>query len=154
MKRLILATIAALIAIPVLSQEAEEITRILKKTTADRADFSYLVASGADFDGTPEEAYAWCARFGTFPADGVPSAPATAKIISHFFMTNYGLKGGFMWSLTGNARYAYKELKYSGFWKPGTDPDAVFSGRDLVRAVRDFYVRYPDARLVDKEAEK
>jgi len=154
MKRLLLAVIAAFIAIPAITQEAEEITRILKKTTATCADFSYLVASGAGFTGTPEETYSRCARFDTFPSDRDPNAPATAKIISHFFMKAHGLKGGFMWSLTGNARYAYKELKYSGFWKQGTDPDTVISGRDLVRTVRDFYARYSEARHIDKEATK
>jgi len=60
-------------------------------------------------------------------------------------MANYELKGGIMWTMTQNARYAFKELKYTGFWKQGTDPDTALSGRDLVRAVREFYSLHPDA---------
>ncbi len=145
MKKLIIAAFAALLALPACAQSATEISRILEKNATNAIDFSYLVASSAGLDCTPFEAYAWCDRFNTFPLTATMNSPATPKAVSHFLMANYQLTGGIMWSLTGNARYAYKELKSRGFWKQGTDPDTVLSGRDLVRAVRQFYLDYPDA---------
>jgi hypothetical protein len=171
MKRLLLALLGALMLLPVAAQSASELSAILGKKEANEVDFSYLIASSSGLECTPFEAYAWCDRFNTFPLTDTMNTPATPKRISHFLMANYQLKGGIMWSLTGDARYAYKELKYRGFWKQGTDPDTALSGRDLVRAVRQFFTDYPDvlprrpdapkpnpryleALLADKEATK
>jgi hypothetical protein len=131
--------------LPVAAQSASELSVILGKKESNTVDFSYLIASSSGLECTPFEAYAWCDRFNTFPLTDTMNTPATPKRISYFLMTNYQLKGGIMWSLTGNARYAYKELKNRGFWNQGTDPDSVLSGRDLVRAVRQFFTDYPDA---------
>lgn len=148
MKKMILCILVALLVVPAFAQQAEVLTGILSKKTTTYMDFSYLIASEIGMECSPFEAYTWCDRFGTFPGNKTANTPMSARTISHFFMTNYGIKAnGIMWSLAHSPRYAWKELKNKGFWEAGTDPDTVLTGRDLVRSVRKFFTEYPDAQL-------
>jgi len=147
MKKMILACLTAFLLVPAFSQDAEQLSRILGKKSATYIDFAYLAASQTGMECTPFEAWTYCDRFGTFDFDSPANLPATPKGISHFLMLNYGLEGGILWSTFRNARYAWKELKTSGFWETGTDPDAHLSGRDLVRAMNRFFSLHPDAML-------
>lgn len=150
MKKLALLCLALLTAaIPLAAQDAALLSGILEKDSATVTDFSYLIASQLGMECTPFEAYVYCDRFGTFPFAKDAEQPVTVRLVSHFLMKNYGIKGGILWSATGNARYAWKELKAQGFWKAGTDPDRVLSGRDLVRAISKFVAKWPDAVLRD-----
>ncbi len=144
---LCLALLAAIL--PLAAQDAALLSGILEKQSATVTDFSYLVASQLGMECTPFEAYTYCDRFGTFPFAKNAEQPVTVRMVSHFLMKNYGLKGGILWNATGSARYAWKELKAQGFWKAGTDPDHVLSGRDLVRAVSKFVAKWPEATLRD-----
>ena len=154
MKKLLLCGILALLLIPAFAQDAAVITDILAKPTASCMDFSYLVASELGMECSPFEAYSYCDRFGNFSFTGGPNAPVTVKDISYFLMSNFGLKGGMMWSTIHTSRYAWKELKATGFWKSGTDPDTKLSGRDLVRAISKFVLIYPDATLKNPPAKE
>lgn len=136
-------------ALPLAAQDAAALSEILEKREATVTDLSYLAASQLGMECTPFEAYAYCDRFGTFPLDSTAELPVTVRLVSYFLMKNYGLKGGLMWTATGNPRYAWKELKAQGFWKPGTDPDNILSGRDLVRAISKFSDLWPDAMLLN-----
>ena len=136
-----------LVAATLGAQTAESISEILAKESATYLDFSYLIASELGMEATPFEAYTWCERFGTYPAAHRPNTPIPVKSVSHFFMANYGLKGGLMWSATNSPRYAWKELKSEGFWPQGTDPDQEMSGKELLRAVSSFFNTWPDAKL-------
>lgn len=147
MKKLLIICAALLLAVPAFSQEARYLTEIIAKDQATRADFSYLVASELGMDCTPFEAYSWCDRFGSFELGTAPNEPITIRTVSHFFMNNYGIKGGLIWSAFHTPRYAWKELKATGFWKPNADPDTVLSGRELIKAVGDFFAKYPDAKI-------
>ena len=145
MKKLALTALMAFLLGSAFCQEARVITDILSRERATNTDFSYLIASQTGMECTPFEAWAWCDRFGSFPLDSNASTPITVKTVSHFLMNNYGIKGGLLWSAFHSPRYAWKELKASGFWKSGTDPDTVLSGRDLVRCVSKFFQEHPDA---------
>lgn len=147
MKKIILTCIISILLLPVFSQDAEQITQVLKKKTATNMDFSYLIVSSTGMVCSPFEAYTYCDKFGSFRFQNPANTPLTTQTLSHFIMTNYGLKGGIMWSVFQSPRYAYKELKKSGFWANGTDPGSKLSGRDLVRALSRFSVLYPDAQL-------
>lgn len=148
MKKTVLACVIALIVLaPVFSQDADQVSRILAKESATCIDFAYLAASQTGMECTPFEAWTFCDRFGTFAFDERANRPASAKGISHFLMLNYGIDGGILWSTFRNARYAWKELKATGFWEAGTDPDENLSGRELVRTMNRFFTLYPDARL-------
>jgi hypothetical protein len=147
MKKYALAVLMAVLVGSAFCQDARVITDILAKDRATNTDFAYLIASQTGMTSTPFEAYAWCDRFGSFPLDSDAGTPITVYTVSHFLMNNYGIKGGLLWSAFHNSRYAWKELKASGFWKTGTDPDTVLSGRDLMRAVGKFFQDHPDAQL-------
>lgn len=134
------------------SQNAQAVTEILEKGTANYMDFSYLVASELGMDVSPFEAYTYCDRFGIFPYGHRVTDPVSVKTMSHFFMTAYAMKGGILWTATHNARYAWKELRANGFWSQGTDPSMHLSGRDMVRAVSRFFARWPESRLIDPPA--
>ncbi len=147
MKKTALSLALALVFVPVFSQDVGVLSDILKKTTVSFIDFSWLVASQTGMECTPFEAWTRCDRFGTFPFKSPAGQPITVKDVSHFFMLNYGLKGGILWTNFRNGRYAWKELESTGFWDPKTDPDDTLSGRDLVRAVSRFFTLHPDAQL-------
>lgn len=151
-KRALLGGLLLALAIPFFSQEAAQITRILAKDTADYMDFSYLISSQLGMECSPFEAYVWCDRFGTFAFNRNAGTPLTAKVLSHFLMNNYGLKGGIMWSLSRSRHYAFRELKARGLWTAGVDPDSIISGRDLIRAVNHFFTLNPDAQLREPPA--
>jgi hypothetical protein len=145
MKKLAIAVLMACLLAPAFCQEARVMTDILAREKATNTDFAYLIASQTGMTCTPFEAWSWCDRFGSFQFDSTASTPVTVYTVSHFLMSNYGIKGGLLWSAFHNQRYAWKELSASGFWKAGTDPDTVLSGRDLVRAVAKFFQEHPDA---------
>ncbi len=147
MKKLCIATLFLIFLVPAFSQSAAAISDILGKETASYMDFSYMIASQLGLECTPFEAYAWCERFGTFPLEDKANSPITVKNASHFFMVNYGLSGGLMWSATHSPRYAWKELKYRKFWPSGTDPDNELSGAEMIQAVSRFFENYPNAAL-------
>jgi len=147
MKKVVLSCFLILLLVPLFAQDADIVTRILAKKTVTCIDFSYLVASELGMECTPFEAYTYCDRFGCFPFKASADKPVTVRMVSLFLMKNYGLNGGVLWSATHNSRYAWKELKASGFWKTGIDPNQKLSGRDMVRAISKFFMTYPDARL-------
>lgn len=147
MKKAILSAILALALFPAFSQDADAITEILAKKDATLIDLSYLIASELGMEVTPFEAYTYCDRFGSFGFKEPAGTPLTAKAVSQFFMMNYGLSGGIMWSTFKSPRYAWKELKNAGFWRKGMDPGTVLSGRDIVVAMSKFLSMYPTARL-------
>jgi len=147
MRKTALCFIAALLLVPVYSQDAGLLTAILEKKAANYADFSYMLVSEIGMECSPFEAYTYCDRFDSFNFTTAVNTPITVKSVSFFLMNNYGLTGGIMWSVFKSPRYAYKQLKNDGFWKPGTDPDSILSGRDLVRAVSRFFNAYPASRL-------
>ena len=135
---------------PIFAQDAGMLTDILGRKTATLMDFSYLVVSELGMS---------CSPFEGLPPIAIASdrsrsrrlriKPVTAKDVSFFLMYNYGQKGGIMWKATRSPRYAWKEMKASGFWKTGTDPDSTLSGRDLVRYVSKFFSTKPDAKLAN-----
>lgn len=147
MKKFLLCCLTALLLAPVFCQDADLISGMLKTEKATYMDFAYLVATEIGMECTPFEAYAYCDRFGSFRFDADASTPITVETASHFLMNNYGIKGGLMWAALHSPRYAWKELKATGFWKTGIDPDSVLSGRDLIRAFSKFFLTYPDAQL-------
>jgi hypothetical protein len=151
MKKLILLLLCAFCMFPIFSQQAELISDILAREKATYMDFAYLIASEMGMECTPFEAYTWCDRYGVFGFDDSPLTPIKVSTFSHFMMVSYNLKGGIMWTVFRNPRYAWKELKSSGFWKTGADPAQKMSGRDLVRAIGRFFSMYPEARLKSPE---
>ncbi len=147
MKKLIIFSLLSFLLLPVFSQDATVLTAILQKEKANYIDFSYMIASELGRDGTPFEAYTYCDRYGNYKFTDVADKPISVKTVSYFLMSNYNIKGGIMWSAFKNPRYAYKELKKTGFWPQGTDPDMTLSGRDLLRAISRFFAAYPNSKL-------
>ncbi len=147
MKKVLALVLVALAVFSAGAQSAQAVSDILAKDAATYQDFSYLIASETGTDRTPADAFAWCGRFGTFPAGVSADTPITVRSVSHFFMSHYGLDGGLMWRLTKSPRYAWRELKQEGFWPAGTDPDETLSGSELVRAIGRFFETWPEAKI-------
>lgn len=153
MKRYALIILCMLFLFPVFSQSAEVVSDILNKEQASYGDFSYLVAAEAGMEKDSSEAFVWCRQFESFSESTLQEDPVTIKTVSFFLMNNYELPGGLMWSATRSPRYAWKELKANGFWKPGTDPDHILNGRELVEALNRFSEMFPEARIRDPDTE-
>ncbi len=147
MKKVLALLTVVLAGYAACAQSAQSVSDILAREAATYRDFAYLVASEHGMTIEPVEAFAWCERFGSFPADVGPDTPITVRNASHFFMSNYGLDGGLMWRLTKSPRYAWRELKHEEFWPAGTDPDEILSGAEMVRAIGRFFETWPEAKL-------
>lgn len=146
-KKLGICCFLLILGIGISAQDADMVGEILSQKTASVMDFSYLVASATGMDCNPFEAYTYCDRFGSFNFVKAANDPVTVQVVSHFFMNNYGLKGGFEWDLTHSRRSAWKNLKSLGFWESGIDPEGRISGRDLIMDVNRFFSWYPGIQL-------
>lgn len=149
MKKIVIILLITYLALPVIAQDAEQISKILEKNHVSYIDFSYLIASELGMDVTPFEAWTYCDRFECFPFTAKPNDEIPVKIISYFLMKNYSLSGGIMWSLTKSPRYAWNELRKNSFWSVNIDPSSVLSGRDIIQALSKFYILWPTATLIN-----
>lgn len=146
-KKFIVCFLCIAFIMPAFTQSAATVTEILDKPTANYRDFSYLIVAEAGMESSPDEAYSRCEQFDTFPSSDTPDSPITAKTVSYFLMKNYKVPGGLMWTAVQSPRYAWKEMKASGFWLRGFDPDRELSGREVVQAVSKFFEENPKAVL-------
>jgi len=147
MKKSIILCALCLLGWAASAQSAAAISDLLAKKTATLTDFSYLIASQSGLEYTPFEAYDFCDRFDSFGLESGPETPITYQTASYFFMINYGMRGGIMWSMARSPRYAWKELKSANFWKGVNNPDATMSGQTLIRSINRFFTRWPDVTL-------
>jgi len=154
MKKLFMVSLFACLFFHIYAQDAEILTDILHKDAVNFMDFSYLIGSQSGMDIKPFEAWAYCDRFDTFPLQTTSNTPITVEQISFFLMTSYEIKGGLMWSLLKNERYAWKELKASGLWDYETDPQGTITGLKMIQVLTRFFNLYPDAILRSPGSEK
>jgi outer membrane protein OmpA-like peptidoglycan-associated protein len=143
------------------AQEIETLLETRAVTYAQAARF-VLEAADAMVTSSHEEAFRFAAEQNWLPKNARPDDLAQLNHISRLLMLSFETKGGVMYTITKNSRYAYRELKYLNVIQSRSDPAMFVSGERLL-----FYVnriltmqdaqdaaRNAPARITRREAER
>jgi hypothetical protein len=104
-----------------------------KEITWEAAASFVLPAAGVLSESAGKAAaFAEARERGFLPKNAEASAPARLDGVSLLIMKSFGIKGGLMYRLLKNPRYAYRELWYSRCLPAGSDPSFTVSGEDLL----------------------
>jgi len=116
---------------------AEEIETFLSASTvtyAQAARFA-LEAAGVLAADNPEEAFAFALQRNWLPGKADPGDYARLDHISLLLMASFDMKGGLMYSIFRNPRYAYRELIHLNVIQNRASPSIFVSGEMFL-----FYV--------------
>ena len=80
-------------------------------------------------------AFEYCRNQQWIPRDTYPREPITMQGLSLLIMHAFDFPGGFMYRLTRNSRYAFKELQAKDILPPGSDPSFYPSGQDFLYVI-------------------
>ncbi|MCL2127197.1 MAG: hypothetical protein FWH38_02985 [Treponema sp.] len=125
-----------LLLFPAHGQSPGDIERLLDEkelSCAQAAWFALAAAPGAaaetlDADG----AFSAARERGWLPAKAEGRDPVTMGSLSLLIMKAFELKGGLMYRLTGNSRYAYREMRDRGFLGARAYPSQTVSGEQFL----------------------
>jgi hypothetical protein len=110
----------------------EAILESRELTCAAAADF-VLQAAGVIAPGARgEDAYEAARERGWLPAGAQRDDPIKLSGLSLLIMRSFGLRGGILYSLFHNSRYAYREMRYQELIQGETDPGENVSGTRML----------------------
>lgn len=140
MRKIIITALITLFVFPVFGQSNEIIDKILKQDQIDFDYTAYLILSAGEIidesiepSGVIDELNNLNWNF----KDIEEGKKVTLGETSLLIMNALKLKGGIMFSLLPNERYAYKELVFKGILKPEEDLKRNVSGIELLDLVGD-----------------
>jgi outer membrane protein OmpA-like peptidoglycan-associated protein len=113
---------------------AEEIETLLSTnavTYAAAARF-LLEASDTMVTSNPDEAFRYAAERNWLPKNVAADDAARLDGVSLLLMRSFDIKGGILFTLTGNAHYAYRELEYKNVIQGRADPAMNVTGGRLL----------------------
>jgi len=113
---------------------AVEIEALLASRALSYAQASRFVLEAADaaaFDD-PIEAFHFARERNWLPRNAEPNALARLDSISLLLMQSFGLSGGILFTLTGSAHFAYREMEHMGFIHGRVSPRQTVSGDTLL----------------------
>jgi outer membrane protein OmpA-like peptidoglycan-associated protein len=113
---------------------ADEIETLLSTnavTYAQAAHFT-LRAAGVLAANDAQEAFNFAVQQGWLPGIVLPGDPARLDRISLLFMRSFDMRGGLMFTIFGNAHYAYRELRYLNVIQGRSVPSMHVSGDGLL----------------------
>jgi outer membrane protein OmpA-like peptidoglycan-associated protein len=113
---------------------AEEIETLLSTnavTYAAAARFS-LDASDTKVLSDPNEALRYAAAHNWLPKNAGANDAARLDGVSLLLMRSFGMNGGILYTLTGNAHYAFRELAYKNVIQGRADPAMNVTGERLL----------------------
>ncbi|MDR2048811.1 MAG: hypothetical protein LBP69_05100 [Treponema sp.] len=141
-QRALYPVFAALFLVPVLSlsaQTAEELDRMLETRAVSAAAAARFALGAAEllpeylFGADAEKAAYTMAFENGWLACG-PGDTLRLRDTAFLVMNAFGIKGGIMYSILHNPRYAYREMVYKKLIQGG-DPGAVVSGEKLLHII-------------------
>jgi len=100
-------------------------------TYAQAARFVLDAADAATFDD-PAEAFGYAMERGWLPGNASQDAPARLDGVALLLMRSFGLPGGIMFTLTGSAHFAYREMEHMRFIHGRVSPRQRVSGEALL----------------------
>ena len=113
---------------------ASEMEALLDSQAVTYAQASRFILEAADvatfYD--PAEAFHFAIEQNWLPRNASPEAQARLDSISLLLMQSFGLRGGILFTLTGSAHFAYREMEYMGFIHGRISPRQMVSGDTLL----------------------
>jgi len=145
-KYLYLAVVFILLPVVGFSQSASELEGLLRAGTVSAAVATRFILAAADLlpadisgDDAETVAYDKAAANGWI-SNKAAGDTAAYKDAAFLIMKAFDLKGGIMYSLFKNPRYAYRELVYKKIIQGWTDPDKPVSGSKLMQIIEFAFV--------------
>lgn len=145
MKKLMLSIIFTVLCSFALSaQSSEKISDMLKSEEITFGQASYLIATYKEIisdESSYETAFNAMLNRNLVPGDYAADDLVTLKQAAFLCMWSMNIKGGLLYSIFKNPRYAFKELQAKGVLPTEVDPDIYITGREylgLVNACFDF----------------
>jgi hypothetical protein len=143
MKQHLLCLAAALFLFPALglsAQTAEELDVVLETRALSAARAARFVLGAAELlpeylYGQEAEEAAWAMAVEKGWASGGPGDTLRLKDAAFLVMNAFGIKGGIMYSIFRNPRYAYREMVYKKLIQGRGDPDFTVSGERLLHII-------------------
>ena len=116
-------------------QTSADIERLLgeREITCEQAAWFTLAASLDEPPASPQAAFALALERGWLPAGAQNALPIDCSGLAFLLMKAFELKGGMMYSLTGNSRYAYREMKHRGYITGRVYPNLAVSGERFLQ---------------------
>jgi len=116
---------------------AEEIETLLNTGVVTYAQASRFVLEAANVlaASDPKEAFDYAMQQKWLPKNVSADGLARLDHISLLLMSSFNVKGGIMYSITKNSRYAYRELVYLNVIQYRADPAMPVSGERLLFVV-------------------
>ena len=125
--------VCLILTAPAFSQTAAEMEALLSTDTVSYQQAAWFVLRAADRAvSSPEEAYSQAAEQNWLPRNAGPAGRAVLEGVSLLIMQSFGLKGGFLYNLTKNPHYAYRELVFQDIIQGRADPTMTVSGEFLL----------------------
>jgi outer membrane protein OmpA-like peptidoglycan-associated protein len=156
MKTRVLCVLFCLLITGFLSAQsaAVEIETLLASEAVTYAQAARFVLEAADVAATPnqEAAFIFASEQNWLPKRAAPQEAARLDDISLLMMGAFEIKGGIMYSVFKNSRYAYRELTYKRIVYGRTDPAMQVSGERLLAYIsRILAIREAAALTVQEE---
>ncbi|MCL2067724.1 MAG: hypothetical protein FWG99_09705 [Treponema sp.] len=126
-----LGTARAFLVAQTTAMEIEALLETRAVTYAQAARF-LLDASEAASIEDPVWAFRFAEERNWLPKNVQPGDAARLDGVSLLLMKSFGLKGGLMYSLTGTAHFAYRELVYQDIIQGRVDPGMTVTGDTLL----------------------
>lgn len=135
-RKLFLCFVVAFFVLPsTFSQSSEKVSTIIAADNATAGQIAYLAGTYTNLvseDDDYARSFVVMSDAGYFPSRTSVDETVSLLQASYIFAKAVNLKGGLLYSLTGSARYAFKELKAKGILPATSDPDMKISGRDAI----------------------
>ena len=99
------------------AQTAADLETVLQAPaiTCEQAAWFTLAVALDEPPANPQAAFALALERGWLPAGARDTTPITCGGLAYLMMKAFDLTGGMMYRLTGNRRYAYREMKSRGY---------------------------------------
>ena len=156
MKQHVLYVIIAMLLFSVPSvpaQTAEELDRMLETRKLNAARAARFVLGAAELlpeylSGADAEDAAWIMAVENGWVPGGPDDTLRLADAAFLVMNAFGIKGGIMYSIFHNPRYAYREMVYKKLIQGRSDPGFTISGERLLQIIgRTLHYSGEDERL-------
>jgi len=132
----ILLFLCAALHAPLHAQTADRIQTLLQTKAVSYGQAARFVLEAADvtgFDSTSEQdAARFAAEQNWLPANINAQDSISLDNLSLLIMKAFGLKGGLMYKLFGNAHYSYRELVYKDLIQGQSDPKMKVPGEKML----------------------
>ncbi len=135
LRKIVLLLVFAFCAFHVTAQSSQKISELLEFQNLTNGQASYLIASCmglVEENASDEDSYKVLVSEKLFKESNSPDQLLTLAKAAHLCVKSSGIKGGLLYSIFHNDRYAFRELKALGIIPVSMDPSVKVSGTDLI----------------------